>query len=144
MRLPRPLDLRHLHLRHLLLRRHRNAPSPYFLSRTLKNIGLFTGKNTMVMRRFLLFRTQTTFDHPIDMGNSCMLVTALIFILAMTTSIGNKKPIVALAILAGLCSSFSSLSVTASWVAILPSPLASSPRFGSFLSHASSSSSPSS
>jgi hypothetical protein len=91
--------------------------SPYFLSRTLKSIGLFTGQNTMVMRRFLLFRTQTTFDHPIDMGNSCMLITALIFVLGMTTSVGNKKPIVALAILAGLCSSFSSLSFT-SWVAI--------------------------
>jgi hypothetical protein len=90
---------------------------PYFLSRLLKNAGLFTGQNTMVLERFHLFRTQTTFDHPIDMGNSCLLVTVLITVLAMTTSVGLKNWWVMLAIAAGLCSSFSSLSFT-SWVGI--------------------------
>ena len=74
----------------------------------------------MVLERFHLFRTQTTFDHPIDMGNSCLLLTVLIATMAMTTSVGLKNWVVQLAILAGLCSSFSSLSFTA-WVGILTS-----------------------
>ena len=93
---------------------------PYFLSRNLKSFGLFTGQNTMVLERFHLFRTQTTFDHPIDMGNSCLLVTALIVVMAMTTSVGLKNIYVQLAIVAGLGASFSSLSFTA-WVGIFAS-----------------------
>ena len=64
---------------------------PYFLSRTLKSFGLFTGSNGEVLWRFGLMRAQTTFDHPIDMGNSCLLMAAMIAIFAMTTSVGLKN-----------------------------------------------------
>ena len=88
---------------------------PYFLSRCLKTFGLFTGSNGQVLYRFGFMRAQTTFDHPIDMGNSCLLMAAMIAVLAMTTSVGIKISYVRLALAAALCCSFSSLSFT-SWV----------------------------
>jgi hypothetical protein len=88
---------------------------PYFLSRCLKTFGLFTGSNGQVLYRFGFMRAQTTFDHPIDMGNSCLLMAAMIAVLAMTTSVGIKNLYVRLALAAALCCSFSSLSFT-SWV----------------------------
>src|SRR3954466_10293552 len=47
---------------------------PYFFSRTLKGLGLFTGPTGEVLWRWNLMRAQTSFDHPIDMGNSCLLL----------------------------------------------------------------------
>ena len=88
---------------------------PYFLSRTLKSFGLFTGSTGEVLWRFNLMRAQTTFDHPIDMGNSCLLMGAMIAVFATTTSVGLKNLYVRLALFASICASFSSLSFT-SWV----------------------------
>jgi hypothetical protein len=90
---------------------------PYFLSKNLKSLGLFTGQNTMVLERFGFFRAQTGFDHPIDMGNACILLAAMIAIMALTTSVGLKNKWVFLAFCAAFCSSISSLSFTA-WVGI--------------------------
>jgi len=90
---------------------------PYFLSRSLKNFGLSTASNGQVLWRFGFMRAQTTFDHPIDMGNSCLLMAAMIAIFAGTTSVGLKNIYVRLAILASICAAFSSLSFT-SWVGI--------------------------
>jgi hypothetical protein len=91
---------------------------PYFLSRSLKDFGLFTGSNGQVLWRFGLMRAQTTFDHPIDMGNSCLIIAALITILAATTSVGLRNIYIRLAIAASICAAFSSLSFT-SWVGIM-------------------------
>lgn len=90
---------------------------PYWLSRTLKNFGLFTGATTQVLWRFGFMRTQTTFDHPIDMGNGCALLGAMIALLAATTTVGLRNIYIRLAIAAALCSSLSSLSFT-SWVGL--------------------------
>jgi hypothetical protein len=90
---------------------------PYWLSRTLKNFGLFTGATTEVLWRFGFMRAQTTFDHPIDMGNGCALLAALIALLAATTSVGLRNIWVRLAIAAAICSSLGSLSFT-SWVGL--------------------------
>jgi hypothetical protein len=86
---------------------------PFFVSRWLKPVGLFVGQNTMVLTRFHLFRTQITFHHPIDTGNACLLVTAMIAVFAMTTSVGLKNLYVQMGILAALAVSLSSLSFTA-------------------------------
>jgi len=90
---------------------------PYFLSRLLKGVGLFTGPTTQVLYRFGLARAQTSFDHPIDMGNACILLTVMIGIFAMTTSVGVKNFWVWLSMCAAFCSSLSSFSFT-SWVGI--------------------------
>src|SRR5438477_7142033 len=86
---------------------------PFFLSRWLRPMGLFLGQNTMVMMRFHLFRTQLTFHHPIDTGNACLLIAAMIAVFAMTTSVGLKNLYVQLGILTALAVAFSSLSFTA-------------------------------
>src|SRR4051812_27341073 len=90
---------------------------PYWLSRTLKNFGLFRGATTQVLWRFGFMRAQTTFDHPIDMGNGCALLAAMIAILALTTSVGLRNIYIRLAIAAAVCSSLASLSFT-SWVGL--------------------------
>jgi hypothetical protein len=89
---------------------------PFFVSRLLKPLGLFAGQNTMVMMRYHLFRTQVTFHHPIDAGNACLLIAALIAVFAMTSSVGLKNKYVQLGIAAALGVSFTSLSFTA-WFA---------------------------
>jgi hypothetical protein len=86
---------------------------PFFLSRWLRPMGLFLGQNTMVMMRFHLFRTQLTFHHPIDTGNACLLIAAMIAVFAMTTSVGLKNRYVQLGLLAALGISATSLSFTA-------------------------------
>jgi hypothetical protein len=86
---------------------------PYFYSRLLKPIGLFTATNTMVLHRFGLMRALTTFNHPIDMGNACLLLTGLILIFATTTQVGLKNNWVRLGLCAALGSAFCSLSFTA-------------------------------
>ncbi|HTL30940.1 MAG TPA: O-antigen ligase family protein [Tepidisphaeraceae bacterium] len=86
---------------------------PYFYSRMLKPFGMFTGTNTMVLHRFGLMRALTTFDHPIDMGNGCLLLTGLIAIFATTTTVGLKNRWVQLGLCAALGSAFCSLSFTA-------------------------------
>jgi hypothetical protein len=91
---------------------------PFWLSRQLKPLGLFVGQNTMVMMRFHFFRTQVTFHHPIDTGNACMLIAALIAVLALTTSVGLRNNWVRFAIFTALCVSFSSLSYS-SWFGTL-------------------------
>jgi hypothetical protein len=86
---------------------------PYWVSRVFKPLGLFVGQNTMVLMRFHLFRTQITFHHPIDTGNACLLVAAMIAVFAMTTPYGLKNYYVRLGIFAALGVSLSSLSFTA-------------------------------
>jgi hypothetical protein len=86
---------------------------PYFYSRTLKPLGLFTATNTMVLHRFGLMRALTTFNHPIDMGNGCLLLTGMIAIFATTTKTGLRNPWVLLGLCAALGSAFCSLSFTA-------------------------------
>ncbi len=86
---------------------------PYFYSRMLKPMGLFTATNTMVLHRFGLMRALTTFNHPIDMGNGCLLLTGLIAIFATTTHVGLKNNWVRLGLCAALGSAFCSLSFTA-------------------------------
>jgi hypothetical protein len=86
---------------------------PYFYSRMLKPLGLFTATNTMVLHRFGLMRALTTFNHPIDMGNGCLLLTGLIAIFATTTKVGLRNFWVRLGLCAALGSAFCSLSFTA-------------------------------
>lgn len=85
---------------------------PYFMSRNLKGIGLFSGQNTMVLGRFGLFRTQGPYCHPIDMGNASLLLAMLIGLFATTTSIGLRSWWVRLGLFAAVGSALSSLSFT--------------------------------
>lgn len=87
--------------------------TPYFYSRFLKPSGLFTGTNAMVLHRFGLMRALTTFNHPIDMGNGCLLLTGFILIFATTTQAGLRNVWVRLALCAALGSAVCSLSFTA-------------------------------
>jgi hypothetical protein len=91
---------------------------PCTLSRLLQPLGLYVGMNRQVLKRFHFFRTQLLFHHPIDTGNSCLLIAALIVVLAMTTSVGLKNKYVRLAIFAAMGTAFSSLSFT-SWFGAL-------------------------
>lgn len=85
---------------------------PYFLSRTLKDFGLNISKNTMVMWRLGLARTQGPFCHPIDMGAACLLISAMIGILASTTRVGLQNRWVQIGLCAAIGASLSSLSYT--------------------------------
>lgn len=85
---------------------------PYFMSRNLKAIGLFSGQNTMVLGRFGLFRTQGPYCHPIDMGNASLLLTMMIALFATTTSVGLRNWWVRLGLFATIGSALSSLSFT--------------------------------
>lgn len=85
---------------------------PYFMSRNLKGIGLFSGQNTMVLGRFGLFRTQGPYCHPIDMGNASLLLAMMIGLFAATTSIGLRNWWVRLGLFAAVGSALSSLSFT--------------------------------
>jgi len=85
---------------------------PYFMSRHLKSMGLFSGQNTMVMGRFGLFRTQGPYCHPIDMGNASLLLAMLIGLFATTTSVTLSNWWVRIGLFAAIGASITSLSFT--------------------------------
>jgi hypothetical protein len=85
---------------------------PLVTARTLKGIGLFHGVSQMVLERWGLFRTQVLYCHPIDMGNSSILLVCFMIIFATTTSVGLKNFWVLLGICAALGSVFTTLSFT--------------------------------
>ena len=85
---------------------------PMIYGRTLRPLGLYSGHVTMVLHRFGLFRTQTSFSHPIDMGNTCLLLAGLITLLATTTQVGLKNLYVRAAVCASLLGLATSMSFT--------------------------------
>jgi hypothetical protein len=64
---------------------------PYWLSRHMQDMGLWTGANELAYHRFGFFRAQTTFQHPIDLGNVGLLLTGMVPLLASTTRYGLRS-----------------------------------------------------
>jgi hypothetical protein len=67
---------------------------PYAYSRFLEPLGVVKTSNGQVFWRFGYMRAQTTFAHPIDLGNVGPLLAALIGVMAVTTGTRLKHPIV--------------------------------------------------
>lgn len=64
---------------------------PFFYSRSLDMFGVIRTTNKMVLKRFALFRAQTSMAHPIDLGNVGVLAATVLVALAKTSGITLKK-----------------------------------------------------
>ncbi|MGF1635107.1 MAG: hypothetical protein ACFCVE_14745 [Phycisphaerae bacterium] len=92
---------------------------PFFLSRQLKALGLSEVHNTMAMGRWGFFRAQTLFPHPIDQGNSGVLLGALLIVLAYTAGRNWRDKTFLFGITACCILVFTSLSFTSFLAAIV-------------------------
>lgn len=64
---------------------------PFFYSRALSTLGIIDTTNTMVLKRFGLFRAQVSMAHPIDLGNVGVLAATVLVALAKTSGVSLRK-----------------------------------------------------
>ena len=87
---------------------------PLFYSRyILKPFGLTSVAYEAVLKRFGRFRAQSTFAHPIDLGNGGALVGCMILALAYTSGRTLRTPWVAVGVAAAITMTVVSISFTA-------------------------------
>lgn len=96
--------------------------APFFYSRLLEPLGVVRAANTFVYHRFGLFRPQVGFAHPIDLGNSALMLASMIAIFAVTSGVGLKHNLVRLGLAASIGTAVASLSFT-SYVGIAAASL---------------------
>lgn len=96
--------------------------APFFYSRLLEPLGIVRAANTFVYHRFGLFRPQVGFAHPIDLGNSALMLASMVTIFAITSGVGLKHNLVRLGLAASIGTAAASLSFT-SYVGIAAASL---------------------
>lgn len=73
---------------------------PYFITRSMEQLGLAKVANTQVFYRFGLMRAQTSLGHPIDLGNMGVILGGLIIVLTPIAGRSYKEPLITAGILA--------------------------------------------
>lgn len=96
--------------------------APFAYSRLLEPLGIVRAANTFVYHRFGLFRPQVGFAHPIDLGNSALILASMLAIFAVTSGVGLKHNLVRLGLAATIGTAVASLSFT-SYVGIAAASL---------------------
>jgi hypothetical protein len=85
---------------------------PLFFSRFLKDLGLSQVAWDAILPRFGLFRAQSTFAHPIDLGNGGALMLCILTVLAATSGRKLTTPWVAIGVACGVTMILASMSFT--------------------------------
>jgi len=83
---------------------------PHTYENLLAALGVAGAPQGFVHHRFGLLRARSSFSHPIDLGIGGAIVLAEIFILAIRSRVGVRRPWVLLGLAAALLSSISALS----------------------------------
>jgi hypothetical protein len=85
---------------------------PYFYLHLLQNFGMGNFIHPMAYYRFGFIRVSGPVEHPIYFGNMCVVLLGMVAVLARTSGLSLKKPLVALALFAAFGCVFTSISFT--------------------------------
>jgi hypothetical protein len=85
---------------------------PHFYASVLHAIGVYDTVNVFGASRFGMFRARSSFIHPIDLGNSALLIFAAILILAERSGVGLRDRQVRIGVGSALVGLVTALSFT--------------------------------
>ena len=85
---------------------------PHFYAQLLNAIGIYDTVSLFGASRFGVFRARASFIHPIDFGNSAVLIFAAILVLAVRSGVGLRDTRVRIGLAATLICLVSALSFT--------------------------------